>query len=233
MGNCTIATVSKANSYLNKNFITTNQIKLNLYKRPTLIEKDYFEKSLKMTLINIAYGIFGQGKIKINNNILNVVNSLCKKYNANQYQILIAWVLSFPNTMVLIRSMNCDHLKSNVVAVNINLEKNDVDLISSVSESKIQDILVRDIIVVNSDADHAHKIYTNLKAAINNEFGLYPDVLSISNEIQASMLFDPVELIKHGNYYSLVQGRMRFWAWVYMYGEDSSIPSVIIASDND
>ncbi len=233
MGNCTIDIVSKANSYLDKNFISTNQIKLNLYKRPTLIEKDYFEKSLKMRLINIAYGILGQGKIKINNKISKVINPLCEKYNANQYQILIAWVLNFSNTMVLTRSMNSEHLKSNVAASNIILEKNDVDLISAASENKIQNILVRDIIVLNKDADYSHKIYTNLGAAINNEFGLYPDVLSISKEIQTSMQFDPVELIQHGDYYSLVQGRMRFWAWIYMYGEDSYIPSVIIAVDND
>ncbi len=232
LGNCTIANVGKANSFLNKESVISNQIKLNLYKAPTLIERNYFNKSQEMLLTNIAYGIFGQGKLRVEAKASCILKSLCEKYGVSKSQLLIAWVLTFPKTMAMVRSMNHEHLISNINASKILLEKSDVDLIINTFENSPQNICVSYIKINNHDADISHKIYLCLDDAINNKYGLFPDVLTLAKEIETNLQFDPVELVKESNGYTLVQGRMRFWAWVYLYGEESKIPSVIVADNS-
>lgn len=228
--NCSISLIDKISKSVSGVRVVTNQIKLNPFKRPTVAEPDYFNQAISRGLINLGYGVFGQGLSKFNCVAKTLILNLAKKYSVNESQILVAWALSFPSTALLLRSMNITHIDQNINASTLVLEKKDVDSLNDCFQIIVQEIPVLQINVKNSDADDAHIIYSTLDEALRNKAQLYPDVESISKEITALNYFEPVEVIKIGDKYELVQGRMRYWAWRYRNGDGCTIPAIVISN---
>ncbi len=230
LGNCSIQFAKSVNSLLVGARVATNQVKFNALNRPTVAEPNYFSESIRESLITIAYGIFGQGKIQFGDEARSLIGRLSRKYLVSEAQLLIAWTLTFPRTVALIRSMNQEHIRKNIEAADLVLDSADADSLTSCFRIIVHEIPVARILVSNSDPDVSHKIYQSLEEALSNKYELCPDVKTIAGEIEMGDSFRPVELIPDGKNYQLVQGRMRYWAWRYLYGIDSMIPAVIIAN---
>jgi myo-inositol catabolism protein IolS len=230
LSNCSIQFAKSVNALLVGARVATNQVKFNAFNRPTAAEPNYFTESVHERLTSLAYGIFGQGKMQFGDEARSLIRSLCQKYLVSEAQLLIAWILTFPRTVALIRSMNQEHIRKNIAATDLVLDAADADSLTSCFRIVVREIPVARIMVSNSDPDVSHKIYMSLKEALLNEHELYPDVKTIASEIEAGDSFRPVELIPDGQNYQLVQGRMRYWAWRYLHGVDSMIPAVIIAN---
>ena len=79
--------------------------------------------------------------------------------------------------------------------------------------------------------DGDRPIYYNLDEALENKFNLYPNVLDIAKEIENNngKLAKPIRLIfdNKSQKYLCLDGRLKYWAWVYLYGKESKISSVI------
>ena len=232
LSNCSIKYTKRVNSLLSEARVVTNQVKFNPYSRPTVSEPNYFSDSICEHLTTIAYGIFGQGKLKIGVQARFLISQLCQKYQIKEPQLLIAWVLSFPTTVAMVRSKNPDHIMDNFMATDLVIAHEDLERLTSYFNVTVHKIPVNRILIQNRDPDVSHKIYISLDEAMRNEYELFPNLYSIANEIEAGDSFIPVELIPDGQNYQLVQGRMRYWAWRYLYGVDSLIPAVIIADTN-
>jgi len=230
LSNCSIQFAKSVNSLLLGARVATNQVKFNALNRPTAAEPNYFSETVREGLNTIAYGIFGQGMMQFGDDSRSLINRLCKKYLVSEAQLLIAWTLSFPKTVALIRSMNHEHIRNNIAAADLVLDSADADSMTSCFRIIVHEIPVDRILVSNSDPDVSHKIYLSLEDALRNEHELSPDVKTIAREIEAGDSFRPVELIPDGQNYQLVQGRMRYWAWRYLYGANSLIPAVMIAN---
>ena len=66
---------------------------------------------------------------KINSEKIALLEEMGEKYGLNEHQLVIAWVLSKKNFTTIFTSMNKEHLKSNLLALNKALKKEDVDLL--------------------------------------------------------------------------------------------------------
>jgi len=230
LSNCSIQFAKSVNSLLVGARVATNQVKFNALNRPTVAEPDYFLESVRERLITIAYGVFGQGKIQFGVEARSLMSSLCRKYLVSEAQLLIAWTLTFPRTVAMIRSTNQEHIRKNIAAAGLVLDSADAESMTSCFRIIVRETPVARILISNSDPDVCHKIYMSMDEALRNEHELCPDVKTIASEIMAGESFRPVELIPDGQNYQLVQGRMRYWAWCYLYGVDAMIPAVIIAN---
>lgn len=230
LSNCSIKFTKSVNSLLVGTRVATNQVKFNALNRPTAAEPNYFSESVRESLTTIAYGIFGQGKLQFGDQGRSLICRLCEKYRVSEAQLLIAWTLTFPRTVAMIRSMNQEHIRKNIAAADLVLDSADAESLTSCFRIIVHEIPVARILVLNSDPDVGHKIYMSLEEALLNEHELCPDVKTIASEIEAGDYFCPVELIPDGQNYQLVQGRMRYWAWRYLHGVNSMIPAIIIAN---
>lgn len=111
-----------------KTKIVVNQMKFNLWanKGPDLNTFKYCQKN---EIIVTAYKIFGRNKIK-NNKIL-LLSEIGKKYKITQFQVMIAWMISKKNFVTIFTSKNKNHLKENMMALNIKLNKKDINLLDN------------------------------------------------------------------------------------------------------
>lgn len=193
------------------------------------IYSDYLNK---LNSFFIGYAPFKQGLVF--NKMSKVFNFYNQNYDKNKLklsQFILIWMLLLSDRIISIpKTQNIDRLKEfiDVFDLEIDILNHIKKNISSIDFHKEEKICVNKIIM-KPDGDRP--IYYNLEDAIKNEFSLYPNVLDIANEIKKNQgnISKPVRLIYDEtiNKYYCMDGRLKYWAWVYIYGNDSKIPSVI------
>ena len=180
----------------------------------------------------VGYAPFKQGIIF--NRMSKVYNFYLQEFNDYQIslsQFVLFWMLSLSDYNITIpKSENISRIKEFVDL--FNLDSNRLNLIkkkiSSLNFDKIIKINVNKIRMIE---DGDRPIYYNLDEALENRFNLYPNVLDIAKEIKNNngKITKPIRLIrddKSQNYFCL-DGRLKYWAWVFLYGQESKISSVI------
>ena len=94
----------------------------------------------------------------------------------------------------------------------LNNLKKDFNNINAFFKAKVKKIDIKKIKVIDWDIDKSHKIYTSLREAIKNRYNLKPSIEYLVEEIKING-FKPIELRKGKDFYYVMQGRMRFWAY--------------------
>jgi hypothetical protein len=68
--------------------------------------------------------------------------------------------------------------------------------------------------------------------AKENKFKLYPGPMDVVKEIELAggILSKPIKLTKitGSDRYELIEGRIKFWAWMILFDSKRPIPSIII-----
>ena len=71
-----------------------------------------------------------------------------------------------------------------------------------------------------------------MSEAIKNKFSLSPSPSQLSKKIIQGAKLKPIKVRKRGKKFYLVEGRLRFWAYVIAYGWDYSINAILINQIN-
>ena len=228
LSNCNLDQITYAKSIL-KNKLYSHQDKLNLISRPCDFKKNYLKILNKIGVKNIAYGIFGQGFLEFNKKATTFLNDITNKYNVSLNQLIINWVSNYDREgLILTNSLNETHIKSNCEALNFKILKTDLNRINKFFKPKKIFLPLKKIKVVNWDIDKSHKIYTSLDQAKKNKYDLKPSLEGLVEEIKSTG-FKPIEVKKIKNYYYVLQGRMRFWAFIDLYKKKSTIPAIVVS----
>jgi len=180
----------------------------------------------------VGYAPFKQGIVF--NEMSKIYNFFKKNYNnfsITLSQFILIWMLSLSNRNIVIpKTKNINRL---IEFLDIfELDPSILDIIKkkivSLQFDKKVKISVREILM-KKDGDRP--IYFNLQDAIENKYSLHPNILDIANEIKINngKLSKPIRLIQDetSNKFFCVDGRLKYWAWVYLYGYDSKIESVV------
>lgn len=198
----------------------------------TSSQKNFFEYFKQKNCFFIGYAPFKQGIVfnknsKIYNHFVKVFND----YSISLSQYILIWMLSFSDRIIVIpKTENIDRLKE---FVNIFSLPTDVieDVLNSVKKLDLSKSELIDVKSITMKKDSDRPVYYSLDEAIKNSFKLHPNVLDIANEIKINNgnLTKPVRLMRNENKdnYNCVDGRLKYWAWVYLYGNQSKIPSVV------
>lgn len=117
--------LTEAQSYT-KNKIVCNQVHYNLeFREP---EKSWLLKYCqKNDIFLVAWRPIG--KWNLLQEIPEVIESLCKKYNKTPAQVAINWLLSQENVLTLTKTSNKEHLIENLGALGWEMTQEDVELI--------------------------------------------------------------------------------------------------------
>ena len=105
-----------------------------------------------------------------------------------------------------------------------------MESISLYCKNKLVDISPDDICVTNA-GEGSRKTYQTLEEAYENKLNYVPSPLSLSEDITEDDLIKPIRVIKNKNNgssfkYNLVEGRIRYWAWVMKFG-NMPVPCLI------
>ena len=204
------------------------QLEYNLFDREA--EDQILPMCKRNNISFLAYSPLDKGRIISDKKSLDVLGSLSEKYDASISQIAIAWLLRHNSVIPIPKSTNIKHLKSNIKATSLNIEKEDIELISKSCKNKLLHIMPDEICVTN-DGEGSKKTYQTLDEAIENRLNYVPSPLSLSGAIESDDLIKPIRVIKnknnHGSFkYNLVEGRIRYWAWVMKFG-NKPLPCLI------
>jgi diketogulonate reductase-like aldo/keto reductase len=226
VGNFAINQLKEALSFDEFNKLCVLQTEYDLFNRS--IEDGILDFNYLKGITTIAYMSFG--KNLFSNDEKRFLENLSEKYSKSIRSIVLNWIVSHKNVLLLTSSMSKKNTYENFCSLDFSIEKKDIDLINQKFIRETLKILPSKIKVIDFDeSDTAHQIYTTVEQAISNNLGIKPSASELAEEIKKTgKLLRPIEL-KHNpdkssnKPYILVRGRMRFWGWIIAYGDDLEI----------
>lgn len=213
---------------LGAKLIVSNQVEYNLFDR--FIEKETMPFCLSNGIKIIAYSPLDKGRVLSTKAELQIIDSIAAKYQMTREQIALSWVLRNDNVLAIPASKSISHLRDNSECLRETIDKIDLETLSSLnSELKL---IPPNKINVSESGEGNRKVYKTLEEALLNPFNMCPSPSEFAAELIDGEPIKPVRLIpssKESKFriYDLVEGRLRYWAWVIAFGEETPIPAYL------
>jgi len=207
--------------------IMSLQSEYNILER--LAEQDLIPYCEKNSITFIAYSPLNSGAMFNAKKHTNVLARLSKKYNKTHSQIFLNYLVSHSPVVAIPATTSTVHLQENTDSTSFVLEKKDTDLLIKTFAVKVTPLETKKIKVASIPG---HSAYSTLEEAILNKFNLFPSPQMLSADMSQGDFLKPVKVrtltSKDGTFeYELINGRIRFWAWVIAFGYDKPIPAII------
>jgi hypothetical protein len=201
--------------------LASNQLEYNLFERS--IEHDIIPLCEAHGISVIAYN-----PLHLSRTARHLIGRISEKYGLSPAQISLSWLILRPNVIAIPRTSSLAHTRENAAASDVALLPEDVAAIDVATRRVSVEVPVAQIRVAPSEHE---PVYTTLKEAIENRHGLTPSPAELAkNILEEGNFLKPVRLAPStddSGSYNLTQGRIRYWAWVIAYGEQSSITALI------
>lgn len=219
----------QAQASLTDSSIVSNQVELNLVDRFAEQELLPFLQSIGSTLI--AYSPLDKGRNASGDPREVVLSRLSEKYEKTTSQIALSWLISHSNVMAIPGSSNLKHLEENAMVMELEMEKSELEEINEVFRPKATYIPCEEI-RVSLSGEGGKMVYQTRAEAINNHLNLAPSPLELAAHIKAGDSVKPVRLIpsaeqNSGYKYELIEGRLRYWAWVLAFNGEKPVPAYV------
>ena len=202
--------------------ICSIQIEYNLLERDIEVEIKPFCDENNILILAWSPLLGGREADKIKNSQL--IKSIAKNNNLTETQIILSWLSSKKNTFSICRTSNRKHMRENFEASLTQLKKNEVELIDKNFEKKIINIAPYKITPVDG---FDRKVYKNLNEAIQNKNNMKPSPKKLSEEFLCGLQPKPIKVKLRDNNYILIEGRLKYWAWIIAFGDKKPIPSIL------
>lgn len=228
VSNLYLRELQEAQSALADEKIVSLQTEYNLFDR--MIEEEILPFCQHNKIIIIAYSPLDQGRIADGDTQRNLLGKIAEKYNKSLAQIALRWLISKPPVITIPKARNMPHLKDNAASADFDLDEKDIREIDIIFKRQAVHISPERI-RVSSQGQGSRLVYQTIEEARENRFGHVPSPSDLAKSIVKEETIKPVRLIytldKAGKYdYDLVEGRIRYWAWVIAYG-NVPIPAYI------
>ena len=228
LSNFSVREMRAAQDALGSGKIFSNQCEYNLFDR--FIELDILPYCRETQVVTIAYSPLDKGRTADGDDRLRLLQTLAKKYGRSPSQIALNWLIAQSAVVVIPKAVNPTHIRENAAAATFDLEPSDVDLIDRVCTSE-PDWVDPYRIRVAVDGDGGRKVYQTLEEALLNPLGMSPSPRELAEFIEKGEPTKPVRLVrskKTDNFeFDLVEGRLRYWAWVIAFGGARPVPAYI------
>lgn len=228
-GNFSKMELSFIQSILKKNLVSL-QSEYNLFER-SVEQNSILSYCQKKKISLIAYSPLDQGRINnLKGKQFKLLNTLSKKYKKTFSQICLNWLTRNPQVVTIPRTLNPIHLCENIESINFDLDKMDFSLINKMFTTPIY-LIPPNQISVSQKGERDRQVYTTLTQALENKLNLVPSPKELSLALKKGGISKPIRVIKSKNNnkikYDLINGRVRYWAWVLAFGDKKRIPCYI------
>jgi len=196
--------------------IVSNQIEYNLFDRT--IEDDILPYCEKNNVTIIAYSPLDNGKF-VNYNYYNDLEIIAKRYNKKVSQLILRWLISRRNVIAIPKSANIEHIKDNSSS-DFDIKQEDIEFINKNFKLNYIEIPVEKILVNADGLDKFIPRPEDLANSIKNKnIELKPIRVKLNSTILGKFNdYDYGHDYDHGYDYELVEGKVRYWAWIYAHG---------------
>lgn len=220
--------MSNAVEALNITSLFSNQVEYNLFDR--FVDFDIGPYCNQIGVKIIAYSPLDKAR-KISGNDGRLLSILSRKYEKTETQIILNWLVRERKTIPIPKSQNLSHIKSNAESLNFNMEEIDLLQISNNFPSE-PSFIDPTKIKVSVEGEGMRQAYQSLDEALRNELGHTPSPSDLAEFIKIGEPIKPVRLIpildnKSLYDYELIEGRIRYWAWVIAYNWEKPIPAYV------
>ena len=133
--------------------------------------------------------------------------------------------------MVIPKAIKDQHIYQNATASDFELTDKEAYEIDAICTAEPEYIQV-DQIQISLEGEGNRKVYQTLKQAYDNPLKFSPSPEELAEFIREGEPTKPVRLLysrsRDDKYkYELIEGRIRYWAWVIAYGRDKPVPAYI------
>jgi aryl-alcohol dehydrogenase-like predicted oxidoreductase len=225
LSNCTIGEAKRARSSLLHAPLASVQQEYNLLDRTAEAHFMPFCREIGMTFI--GYSPLAHLNLDRKDARLTKLEEIAGKNSLSPTQLVLAWLTRHKGTMVVMRTSSAHHLEENAQTGDLKMSPEDMNAISSIFASEVRSIpaslmWVRD----------ASKVYTTLEGACRNAYNLTPSPAELAEQIRSGEILKPIKICacphtEGHRQYEVVEGKLRYWAWVLAYGKDVVIPSIV------
>jgi len=172
----------------------------------------------------ICYSPLSSGNLILSNLQKTLLKKISEKFQVSISSVILNYLLTKSKNLILIpHSINLQNISSNCAVLDYKLSSNDILMINNEFKIKTIKIKLRNII-------YPYKGYSKkkkLEAAIKNEFNFTPSPYELSKKIISGCELKNIKVEKINKDYYLVEGRLRFWAYVLAYGWNYSINVIL------
>ena len=220
--------IQAQNALLN-NKIFSNQIEYNLFDR--FIEQEMLPFCQLNNINVIAYSPLLKGKTFDGIKSRELLTYLSSKYHVSISQLALSWLISRKFVFAIPKSTNHHHILENAEAITLKIEIEDMARIDETCAAVTIEVPTEEIRVV-LDGEGNKKVYQTLSEAIENKLNLSPSPVELAESIKLGEITKPVRLIINSDStsaykYNLIEGRLRYWAWVIAFNGEKPIPSYV------
>jgi len=227
LSNFSVNEIREAQSFLNETVIVSNQVEYNLFDR--FIESSILPFCRKEKMSLLAYSPLDKGNMA---GKWDELQKIADKYSKTAAQVALNWLVQQASVVVIPKATNLKHIQENATSIDFKLNKEDQTLIDQIFQAEPERIST-DSICVSPEGEGNRKVYQTLEQALENGLEFAPSPSDLANDIIKGEPIKPVRLIRNNDAsspysYDLIEGRIRYWAWVIAHQKKKSpIPSLI------
>jgi aryl-alcohol dehydrogenase-like predicted oxidoreductase len=181
-----------------------------------LVEQTVLPYCQRHGLALLAYSPLLEGRLELDRHRHAALAAIAQRCGVSPAQLALAWLASRPGVTPIPKAARLEHVRENAAAAGLVLEPAIVDEIERLYPLRLIEIMPEDIEVVDATS---RGVYKTLGEALANPLSLVPSPRELAAEIMTGEIPQPVKVrrAREGKPYRLVEGRVRFWAWVIAY----------------
>ena len=210
---------------ISPNLLASVQVEYNLFDRS--IEQEFLPYGKAEGISIVAYSPLHRGRIVANQKQYLVLQEMADKYHKTPAQIVLRWLTKHQPVVVIPNTTNIQRMKENAESLNFDLEEDDVRSLEEKCTGHHLDVPPCSIQVA---ADSGRSVYQTLEEAMANSLKCVPSPQELAKQIEDGDFLKPVRLRPTGSSrdrFELLEGRIRYWAWVIAYGFEKPLPALI------
>ena len=225
VSNFSVKEMEEARSALRLGEIVSTQVEYNLFNRG--VEQHILPYCESQLITIVAYSPLHHGMVASGSGKLKSLRGVAEKHSRTVAQVALRWLVAHGSVIAIPSTTNADRLKENAASTDFDLSEEDIEEIDRVFAMNVV-LVPTDSIRVSSDYGRA--VYKTLAEAKENHLNLVPSPVELAEQIKEGEFLKPVHLVHESpsdNEYVLVEGRLRYWAWVIAHDGEKPIPALI------
>ncbi len=228
LSNFSLKEIQEARKSLETEVIASVQAEYNLFDRS--IESALLPYCQEHGIAVIAYSPLDQGHICGGPHRRSQLAPIAAHYGCTVAQLALAWLIRRPSVIAIPKASNPEHVIANATAGEFELSPEDADAIDRITSVNLVEIPVDSIRVISHDTER--KVYRTLKEAKENIYGFTPSPLELAENIRTCEFLKAIRVRptydpQCGYDFDLIEGRIRYWAWVIAFDGENDIPALI------
>ncbi|MBN1359576.1 MAG: aldo/keto reductase [Sedimentisphaerales bacterium] len=187
------------------------QVEYNLFDRT--VERDLLPSCRRNGVTLIAYSPLDQGKSLRRREPDDVLTAIAEKHGRTAAQVILNWLALVQGVLPIPKAGNTAHLKENAAALTFSLDETDLAAIDGAFTPEPQAIPAAQI--------HADR---------NGLDCFVPGPAELARQIVGGETIKPVRVVASAedpSRFDLVEGKLRYWAWIEAFGAENPVPALI------